>query len=165
MRNAQLISGAIYLVFFALVTVLFRFEMKGIEVAAIIDLVSHVALILPLVLTIGAIASQFSAAIADSIGAAGLIHDVSEKTVSTRHSYPITALVAIALVWGTDVFGIITLASRAFALYYLIQCLVALYLAIQKPDLPGRTRHITLYASTALLCTIVVLFAIPSSGG
>lgn len=162
MRRAQLISAAIYLLFFALITELFRHGLHRGGVAAIIDMMAPVALVLPAMLTLGAVASQFSASVADSIGAAGLIEEISAHRVSLRRAYPIVAGVAIAVTWATDVFGIINLASRAFALFYAAQCVVAVFVAWRHPALRLRWLHLLAYAGGALVCLAVVLFAVPS---
>ncbi|MCB1494035.1 MAG: hypothetical protein KDJ77_19895 [Rhodobiaceae bacterium] len=162
MRHAQWISTAIYLAFFALVTILFRQHMHSGGVAAVIDMVTPVAVILPMMLTVGAIASQFSASVADSIGAAGLIHDTTHGEVSVRIAYPLVAFVAILIVWETDVFGIINLASRAFALFYFVQSLVALLVARTAEADGSRGWRMTRFGASALLCLAVVLFAVPS---
>ena len=66
MRYAQWISTVIYILFFILMTVLFPLLGEDRGITAIIALVGQVALVLPVMLTIGAIASQFSASVADS---------------------------------------------------------------------------------------------------
>lgn len=162
MRRAQIIASIVYVVFFALVTVLFGHQVHGGSVAAVIDMVGPVAAILPLMLTIGAIASQFSASIADSIGAAGLLHEATRQKLSEQMAYPVIAAVAIGLVWVTDVFGIINLASRAFALFYAVQCISALIILQNQKQLPRRLSRAILFGGLGLLCLGVVCFAIPS---
>ncbi|MFV0298770.1 MAG: hypothetical protein ACK5JT_21920 [Hyphomicrobiaceae bacterium] len=162
MRYAQWISTVVYILFFGLTTVLFPYLGNQTGITAIIGLVGHVALILPLMLTVGAIASQFSAAVADSVGCAGLIETIANHRIKVRHTYPLIALVAISVTWHADVFRIITLASQAFALFYLVQTCVALTIAYQKTDLPNRQRHLVLFSIAALFCLCVVLFGIPS---
>jgi hypothetical protein len=74
----------------------------------------------------------------------------------------VIAVISIAITWNTNVFRIITLASQAFALFYLVQSCVAVAVAYQKRDLKNRMGHIALYVAVALLCLCVVLFGIPS---
>jgi hypothetical protein len=162
MRWAQWISAVVYVVFFALMTVLFRFIGKETGITAIIDLVGHVALVLPVMLTVGAVASQFSASVADSVGCAGLLEDIANKRLSLQHAYPLIAIVSIAITWNADVFRIIALASQAFALFYFVQSCVALSVAYQKRDIGNRPGRLVLLAVAALLCLCVVLFGIPS---
>jgi len=164
MRWAQWISALVYIVFFGLMTVLFQHLDRSTGITGIIELVGQVALILPLMLTIGAVASQFSASVADSVGCAGLLEDISGQRLNLKHAYPLIALVSIAIIWSTDVFRIITLASQAFALFYLVQACVALSIAIEMRDLRNRTGHIVLFAAVAVFCFCVVMFGIPSGG-
>jgi hypothetical protein len=162
MRYAQWISAIVYVVFFALMTDLFRFLGKDTSITAIIDLVGHVALVLPVMLTVGAVASQFSASVADSVGCAGLLEDISQKRLTVRHAYPLIALVSIAITWNTDVFSVITLASQAFALFYFVQACVALSVAYEQRDLKHRGAYMALFVVVAAFCLCVTLFGIPS---
>jgi len=164
MRYAQWISTCVYVLFFLLMTILFPELGDDTGITAIIGLVGHVALVLPIMLTLGAIASQFSAAVADSIGCAGLIENVAGRRINVRHAYPIIAVIAIVLAWDAPIFRIITLASQAFALFYFIEGCVALAVAHEKRDLPNRVAHMLLWACVSLICLSVVLFGIPSGG-
>ncbi|MEP4078465.1 hypothetical protein [Haloferula sp.] len=161
MRLAQLVSAGIYLVFIGLATVLFH-DGLGSDVTAIVELTRPVAWILPTLIAVAAIGSQFSAAVADNEGAGGLLADISRHRVSPRYAYGLILLVTITLTWETDVNGIITYASRAFALFYMLQCVVALIVAWQKRDLQGRAMKLAYYLSLALICLLVFALGIPS---
>ncbi len=161
MRTAQLLSTVIYLIFIALVTVLFH-DGLGADVTAIISMTKPVALVLPLLLSIAAIGSQFSAAVADSEGAGGLIEDVTHRKVSIRYAYLLILAVTVALTWETDVNQIIAYASRAFALYYVLQCVVAFVVARQQKKLDRRTLRLATFAFLALMCLLVFVLGIPS---
>ena len=115
MKRAQLLSAVIYIIFIGLLTPMFTAHM-GNDVTAIVQLTAPVALILPLLISIAAIGSQFSAAVADNAGAGGLIEDLSHHKVPMRYAYLLILLVTIGVTW--DVNGIIAYASRAFALFY-----------------------------------------------
>jgi hypothetical protein len=164
MRYAQWISAIVYVVFFAMMSTLFQYLGDRTSITATIALVGHVAVILPMLLTIGAVASQFSASVADSVGCAGLLEDIAYGHLNLRHAYPLIATIAIAIVWSTQVFGIITLASRAFALFYLVQTCVALSVAWETKDLRNRAGHMALYSIAAAFCLCIVLFGVPSGG-
>lgn len=164
MRYAQWISAVVYIVFFTLMTYLFRFLEKDSGITGIIHLVGHVALVLPILLTVGAVASQFSASVADSVGCAGLLEDIANRRLNLQHAYPLIAVVSIAITWSTNVFGIITLASQAFALFYLVQVCVALSVAYERRDLRNRAGYMALFLAVALFCLCVVFFGIPSGG-
>ena len=54
--------------------------------------------------------------------------------ISPKHAYLVIGAVATCVIWATDVVSIVTLASRAFALFYALQCLVAVLVARHKGD-------------------------------
>lgn len=127
MHIAQLLSAVIYVGFVWLITPLLPLlHSQAVNETSIIDLVGHVSIALPVMLVIAAVMSQFSAAVADTLGAAGLVVEESNEKISKRASYLILITFAITLIWVANVFEIITLASRAFAFYYLAQTLVAM---------------------------------------
>ena len=161
MRAAQLVSTAIYLVFIALATVLFHDDL-GADVTAIIGMTKPVAAVLPILLAVAAIGSQFSAAVADNEGAGGLIEDITERKVPIRYAYLLILLVTIVLTWSTNVNEIIAYASRAFALYYTLQCTVAWVVAWQMKDQHRRPMHLVTFAFLALVCFLVFALGIPS---
>src|SRR5210317_103360 len=163
MRAAQLMSTAIYLLFIGLATVLFH-DGLGSDVTAIIGMTKPVAVVLPLLLAVAAIGSQFSAAVADNAGAGGLIEDITHRKLPVRYAYLLILMVTVALTWETDVNQIIAYASRAFALYYTLQCSVAWVVAFQKKDLPGRPLRLALFGFLAVICLLVFALGIPSGG-
>jgi hypothetical protein len=161
MRTAQILSAGIYLVFIGLSTVLFRDGM-GADVTAIITMTLPVAIVLPVLLSIAAIGSQFSAAVADSSGAGGLLEDITHHKLPVRYGYLLILLVTVALTWATDVNEIIAYASRAFALFYMLQCLVAFFVALQLKDLNHRLLRLMKFAFLAVVCGLVFALGIPS---
>ncbi len=161
MRSAQLISTVIYLIFIGLVTVLFH-DGLGTDVTAIIAMTAPVALVLPLLLSIAAIGSQFSAAVADNSGAGGLLEEVTHHKLPMRYAYLLILAVTVALTWETNVNQIIAYASRAFALYYVLQCVVAFVVARQQKDLSHRAMRLAMFAFLAVMCLLVFILGIPS---
>jgi hypothetical protein len=161
MRTAQLVSTVIYLLFIGLATVLFH-DGLGSDVTAIIDMTKPVAVVLPLLLAVAAIGSQFSAAVADNAGAGGLIEDITHRELPVRYAYLLILMVTVALTWETNVNQIIAYASRAFALYYTLQCAVAWVVAFQKKSLPGRPLRLLVFGFLAMICLLVFALGIPS---
>jgi hypothetical protein len=161
MRMAQILSAAIYLVFIGLATVLFH-DKLGADVTAIISMTAPVAVVLPVLLSVAAIGSQFSAAVADNEGAGGLIEDITHHKLPIRYAYLLILLVTVALTWETNVNGIIAYASRAFALFYMLQCVVALIVAWQTKDLPRRPLRLASFAFLAVMCLLVFALGLPS---
>jgi len=163
MRVAQWIASIIYLLFVVLgLPLLLEFHGNADE-TAIIVLAGRIASVLPLLMVVAAVMSQFSAAVADTAGGGGLFSELSNDKFSPKAGYIFLTFSAIALIWTNNVFEIITLASRLFALYYLFQCL--LVLIIDKHGLPPeasshRPRTIC-HTFLILILVFVVIFAVP----
>jgi hypothetical protein len=121
-----------------------------------------VAVILPVLLAVAAIGSQFSAAVADNEGAGGLIEDITHHKAPIRYAYLLILLVTIVLTWSTNVNEIIAYASRAFALYYTLQCIVAWVVAWQEQNLHRRPLRLATFAFLAVMCFLVFALGIPS---
>ncbi len=159
MRRAQLIASAIYVGFFALMSPLLGAAARGAGETAIIDVAALLAPLLPLALTLGAAASQFSAAAADAIGCAGLAAGTTRQMTS-RFAFPVIALVAGLVIWETDIYGVIALASRGFALFYMLQCLVG---AAATVRLSGWSPVAFWRLGLAGLCAAVAAFGAPAA--
>ena len=84
-----------------------------------------VATILPVLIAVAAIGSQFSAAVADTGGAGGLIAELTGHRLKPGGAYVILVGAGLVLTWTADVFQIISYASRAFAAYYGLQAAIA----------------------------------------
>lgn len=162
MRFAQLLSAIIYISFVWLVTpILYLIPSTSLDETAIIDLLSNVAFVLPAMLVIAATMSQFSAAVADTLGAGGLLVEETNNTISIKTSYIVLVITAIGLVWISNIFEIITLASRAFALYYLAQVFVAMQTTkTLESSLTNIGRKIG-FGLIAVALLWIVIFALP----
>lgn len=161
MRAAQILSAVIYIVFIGLATVLFQDDL-GADVTAIISMTAPVAAVLPVLLSVAAIGSQFSAAVADNEGAGGLIRDITNHRLPIRYAYLLILLVTLAITWETNVNEIIAWASRAFALFYMLQCVVAFLVAWSTKDLPRRGRQLVLFGMLTVVCLTVFALGVPS---
>ncbi len=159
MRYAQILSGAVYLLFIGLsLPLLGDFHAQRDE-TAIITLSAIVSAVLPAMLIIAAVMSQFSAAVADTAGSGGLLSEFSRRRLTPSFGYVLVATMAIILIWSASIFEIITIASRAFALYYLLQCVVAL---IASRGCGHFVQRIGFVAIAGFLL-LVVVFAIPDA--
>ena len=156
MRAAQLVSGVIYVVFVALCVPTMEFLPPQIDETAIIDLSGRVSWILPSMLVVAAVMSQFSAAVADTVGAGGLLEEQMRqwRPIKPRVGYAAVGVVAIALIWSADIFEIVALASRAFAFYYCLQCLLAGIVARHRERWALMAWFFTL--ATILCCATVI---------
>ncbi len=159
MRYAQIISGLIYVVFVGLSLVVFD-NIKSISETSIIDMSVKVAIVLPCLLIIASVLSQFSAAVADTISAGGLLAEVSTRWKKPNNNYLIIATIAIGLTWLTDIFQIISIASRAFAIYYAIQSFEATIIAFKNRHGLLSLFRIIVFAMMTLLMGAVGVFGI-----
>jgi len=161
MLVAQLLAGGIYVAFVALALPLIPLLDGSVSETAIIGLSGNVAYILPLMLVVAAVMSQLSAAVADTIGAGGVVEEESHKRVPASTSYPLIAALSIALLWAMNIFEIITLASRAFAAFYMFQAARATIQAWHLPIGWRRWRAMLSYSTLCLLMFGIVVFARP----
>lgn len=159
MRRAQWIATGIYVTFILLFMPYFSGKVSG-EGAetAIIDMLAPLGVAVTPLLVAAALASQSSAAIADTNGAGGLIAEASGGKIAVKPAYLLTAGVAIAMTWAFNIFEIITHASRAFVAYYGLQSLLAATGCVRKGDWP----RAALYASGCLLTVAILVVAKPA---
>ena len=163
MRRAQLISGVLYVVsVIVLMPIVQHINLSHIRIADIVVATGLAATALPLMLIVAAIMSQFSAGVADTVGAGGLASETSRGKLSSNKGYLAVAIFAIILVWTANLLEIIALASRAFALYYLLQCVVALF--ANRHHYNGKAYWLRLinFSTIAAFLMFIVLFAIPA---
>lgn len=163
MRQAQLISGTLYVVtVVALLPIVQHLNLENIKIAEIVDATGLAATVLPLMLIVAAIMSQFSAAVADTVGAGGLACESCKEILPTKKAYLVVSILAIILIWTADLLEIISFASRAFALYYLLQCVVAIIANHNKDERKAHYLNLVRFATLAAILTFIVIFAMPA---
>jgi len=163
MRRAQLISGALYVVsVIALMPIVQHLNLANIQIAEIVAATGMAATVLPLMLIVAAIMSQFSAAVADTVGAGCLASESSNGKLSTNKGYLMVSILAIILVWTADLLEIVSFASRAFAVYYLLQCVVALIASHHHYKHKGYRLYMLRFTILASILAFIVIFAIPA---
>ena len=128
MRLAQLIASGIYLGFLVLLTPVLGRAAASEGVAGILDVMQGIGALLGVLVLVAAAASQLSAAVADSLGSAGLALELSGKRLTLKTAYVLTGALALGVVWLTDPFEVIAVASRAFGLFYALQCVLAIWI-------------------------------------
>ena len=166
MRRAQLISGSLYVVsVILLMPILQHLNLANVQIAEIVSATGLAATVLPFMLIVAAIMSQFSAAVADTVGAGCLASESSNEKLSCNTGYLVVSAFAILLVWTADLLEIISFASRAFAVYYLLQCVVAIIASYHQRATKAYLLHCarcTHIATVASILTFIVIFAIPA---
>lgn len=160
MFTAQLLAGLIYVVFVAMVLpVLGQVGSNGTSESALIDVVAIVSPLLPLLLIVAAAMSQLSAAIADTLGAGGIVGGADSSRVTVRVAYPLITGAAIILIWVTNIFELVAIASRAFALFYFLQAIQSFWTAIHEKIPAKRAWLLASFGLLAVAMVFVVIFA------
>jgi len=123
---SQLISTVVYITFIALALPLLHTLNGKYDDDSLIALVLVASSVLVIPLVIAASLSQFSAAVADTLASAGNIQEVTQSKLKEKWAYLIVGVTAIILTWTANTYELVSLASRAFAFYYMLQCFVAI---------------------------------------
>lgn len=151
---SQIFSSGFYLVFVALAIPLMHFLSEESSDNGLIMLAGKASYLLPIPLIAAAVLSQFSAAVADTIGGGGNMAETTKGHVSAKSAYVVICGIAIAVSFmGT--LEVLALASRAFAFYYFVQCLVAI-------DVSKNHRQKAAIWVVAAVLLFITLFAVPA---
>jgi len=153
-RSSQLVSTAIYLIFVASATPLMHFLGPEVEDNGLLILAGKAAYWLVTPLVIAAVLSQFSAAVADVVAAGGTVEESTDGRIDDRQAYVLICGIAIILAFASTL-TILSFASRSFAFYYFLQCLVALEVTENQWQKAG----ISILAAVLLFITF---FAVPA---
>ncbi|MDQ6974152.1 MAG: hypothetical protein Q9M10_04655 [Mariprofundaceae bacterium] len=154
-RYSQYLSLTVYVVFVGLALPLVSILHGEYAGNSLIILAAEVSVLLVTPLIVAAALSQFSAAVADTLAAAENMSEITYNRVRQRWGYVMVGSIAIMLAWSGSIFEIITLASRAFALYYFLQCIVG-FIVSESQFERGRC----VFVGLALL--FVLIFAVPA---
>ena len=154
-RWSQYFSLGVYIVFVALAQPLVASLNGEYGENSLIALAGTASVLLPIPLIIAATLSQFSAAVADILAAAANLREASRGRIAPRWGYLALGTAAMALAWSGSTFAIIALASRAFAFYYLMQCVVAYSVCRNTAE---RAR----FVGIGIVLAFVLIFAVPA---
>jgi len=152
-RLSQLISTVVYLCFVALATPLMHFLGDTVKDNDLIMLAGKASPLLPVPLVCAAVLSQFSAAVADTMGGGGNMVEATHNHVDSRHAYLIICVGALIIACFPTL-TILALASRAFAFYYMLQCLIAANVAKSRV-------HVLFFLIIGAVLGFITMFAIP----
>ena len=106
-------------------------------------------------LVIAAVFSQFSAAVADTVGGEGNMVEAFDGRVAPRAAYTIILAGAAVLCWTADTLQLLAIASRAFAFYYMLQAIVAICVSEKWRERAGM-------ALVAAVLAFITVFAVPA---
>ena len=150
-RLAQAVSSSIYIGFVIVATPLMGLGTIHGASEILLDITKRVVPLLSIPIVVTAVLSQFSAATADTVAANGNLRAYFGKWIGRPGPYLLIGVAAVLLIWSVSTFAIIALASRAFAAYYALQCLIALRTSESVPAKVGFGLLAALLAAIALL--------------
>jgi len=153
-RSSQIISTVIYLVFVAVATPMMHFLGSEVQDNGLLILAAKAAAWLPIALVSAAVLSQFSAAVADVVGGGGTVKETTQGRVDDRQAYVLICGIAVILAFASTL-TILSFASRAFAFYYFLQCLVAVCVT-------QKTWQKVIISLLAVVLAFITLFAVPA---
>ena len=153
-RSSQIVSTIIYLIFVASATPLMHFLGNQVEDNGLLILAAKAASWLPIPLVLAAVLSQFSAAVADVVAAGGNVEESTQGRVDDQQAYVWICGVAVILAFASTL-TILSFASRAFAFYYFLQCLVAICVV-------NNTLQKVAIGFLAAVLAFITLFAVPA---
>ena len=154
-RWSQIISTCVYLLFIAAAMPLVHTLNGQYDDNSLIKLAGVASSMLVAPLIVAAALSQFSAAVADTLAATGNMQEVTNGQLKTRYGTLLVGCGAIALSWSANTLEIIALASRAFAFYYMLQCLVAISVSKSVARRAGMI-------AVAIVLGFITIFAVPA---
>lgn len=155
-RWSQIVSTAVYLVFIAVAMPLVHTLNGHYNDNSLIKLAGVASSLLVAPLVIAAALSQFSAAVADTVAAIGNMEDITHQQMKARWGTVLVGGGALALTWSANTLEIIAIASRAFAFYYMLQCLVAATVSKSMGQRIG-------ILAIAVVLGFITVFAVPAS--
>jgi hypothetical protein len=155
-RLSQIISTVVYIIFVALSMPLLHTLNNKYDDDSLIKMAGAASALLTVPLIIAAAFSQFSAAVADTLAASGNLEEITGKKLKEKWGYVLIGGGAIVLTWSATTFELVSLASRAFAFYYLLQCVVAF--TVNKSKL----QRIAIMV-IAMILGFITVFAVPAN--
>jgi hypothetical protein len=123
-------------------------EFDFVPLAALIFLTTMLAPLLKILVTL-------YAAVADTLAATGNMQETTHGHLKAKWGCILVGGGAIALTWSASTFEILALTSRAFAFYYMLQCLVAICVSKSVAQQVG----MSIIAATLGFITV---FAVPA---
>lgn len=158
MRNAQIIATIAFVVFPAAALLLIAQVRPDPSPVGAVQIGSVASPVLPWLVLLLAIGSQASASINAISSRSDVIVELTNKQIPRRLTFPLLATGSIVVVLATDVLTAVAAASRVFAVFYVIQCLIALAVARQRRQWP----HVVGILSVGLAMVAIAIFGLSS---
>lgn len=153
-RSSQIVSAIIYLIFVTAATPLMIYLGNKVEDNGLLIIAAKASALLPIPLVIAAVLSQFSAAVADVVGGGGNVAESTNDRIDERHAYVLICGIAAVLAFSSTL-TLLSFASRAFAFYYFLQCIIAISVC-------KSTAQKIAIGLLAIVLAFITLFAVPA---
>ena len=157
MRWAQVISTAVFAALIALVLLPFGQFRPDADATAIFVVSREVSPYLPWLILIAAIGSQLSAITNATSSRSDLLIEATRGSIHRKYTFPILLVPAIVIVVFTNVTAAVAIASRVFALYFVLQSVIAVTLAFRAKAWPA----VTASAVVGLVMLTITVFGLP----
>jgi hypothetical protein len=158
MRSAQYIASIVFVLFVALSLILFATVKVKPDAAAIFTVSSEVSVFLPFLIMAAALGSELSAIVNATESRTDMLAQQVGDRLPKRWTFPLLLVPTILVVLLTDVTSAVALASRVFALYYLLQAYIAGRLAWRAK----KWGWVAFFIGLGLAMGAVAVFGIPS---
>ena len=157
MRLAQVVATVVFVGLIALVLLPFGQFRPAADATAIFKVSKEVAFYLPWLIMLVAIGSQVSAITNATSSRSDLLIEATRQAVPRKFTFPILLVPAIMIVIFTDVTDAVAIASRVFALYFVLQSIIAVTLATRAKSWPA----VVGISAVGLTMACVTIFGLP----
>jgi hypothetical protein len=132
MRRAQVIASIVFVTLLASTLLLYSQVRPEASATAVFAISEHVSAFLPWLLLVAAIGSQLSAIVNASASRSDLLIEATHESIPRKYTFLILLVPAALVVVLTDVTDAVAVASRVFAGYFVIQSVLAGFLAARS---------------------------------
>jgi hypothetical protein len=159
MRVAQVISSAVFVALLMFVLILFVQVETDFSGSSIFIVADQVGDTMPWLILAAALGSQTSAIIGATMSRSDMLvsHKVVQRDVSRRATFLILLIPAIAIFLLADVSMAVTLASRVFAAYFVLQAVIAWILARRN----GNWAALAGFTGIGAVMATIAIFGLP----
>lgn len=157
MRWAQVIASSVFVLLIALVLLPFGQFRPAPDATAIFVVSKQVSPYLPWLILAAAIGSQLSAITNATSSRSDLLVEATHDTMERRYTFPILLVPTIMIVLFADVTDAVAIASRIFAVYFVIQAIIAVTLAYRARAWPS----VAGFGTVGLIMTTIAVFGLP----
>lgn len=157
MRTAQIVSSAVFVALIALVLLPFGQFRPPLDATAIFVVSDAVSPYLPWLILLAAVGSQVSAITNATLSRSDLLVEATQQKVPRKFTFPILLVPTIMIVVFTDVTSAVAIASRVFALYFVLQAIIAITISYRKRE----WGQLAVFTGVALVMGFIAIFGIP----